>query len=129
MRSLLYSFFLLALVTGLATGCESDKRPADLLTEEQMVPILKDMQIAYAGVDNTVRNPASRPLRYEEMNKLVLEKHGMGKEQFFSSYQWYEQHPELMDTIYQQVITQLSIDIVPLQNKQKRRPGGVPEAN
>ena len=76
-----------------------------------------------------LRNPASRPKRYEEMNKLVLVKHGIEKENFYDSYRWYEQHPELMDTIYQQVITQLSIDIVPLQNKQKRRPGGVPEAN
>ncbi|HHG85565.1 MAG TPA: DUF4296 domain-containing protein, partial [Bacteroidetes bacterium] len=88
-----------------------------------------DMQIAYAGVDNTVRNPAHRADMYEEMNQLILLKHDMDKELFFDSYSWYEAHPVLLDTIFQRIITQLNIDIVPLQNKQQKRPkAGVPEA-
>lgn len=112
------------------SSCGENEEPSGLLTEEQMVPLLKDMQIAYAGVDNTVRNPGSRPARYREMNKLILVKHGVDRDQFYDSYEYYERHPVKMDTIYQRVITQLSIDLVPLQNKRDlRRPGGVPEAN
>ena len=122
--SLLIVFSLLVF-----SNCGETDQPSGLLSEEQMVPLLKDMQIAYAGVDNTVRNPGSRPGRYKEMNKLILLKHGVEKDQFYDSYEFYERHPAMMDTIYQRVITQLSIDLVPLQNKRNlRKPGGVPEA-
>lgn len=127
-----YRFVSLLIVVFLAvfSSCGENDQPSSLLSEEQMVPLLKDMQIAYAGVDNTVRNPGSRPGRYKEMNKLILLKHGVEKEQFYNSYEYYERHPVMMDTIYQRVITELSIDLVPLQNKRNlRKPGGVPKAN
>ena len=129
MRKLLHSMLIILVFLGVLSGCAEDDRPETVLTEEQMVPILKDMQIAYAGVDNTVRNPAHRADMYEEMNQLILLKHDMDKELFFDSYSWYEAHPVLLDTIFQRIITQLNIDIVPLQNKQQKRPkAGVPEA-
>lgn len=99
------------------------------MSEEQIVPILKDMQIAYAGVDQTIKNPRHRPKKYQEMNRMILDKHGIEKARFYDSYSWYQQRPMLMDTIYQRVITELNVEIVPLQNKKSKRPKGrVPEA-
>jgi hypothetical protein len=130
MRKFRYISLLIIVSVAVYSSCGESSGPSGLLTEEQMVPVLKDMQIAYAGVDNTVRNPGSRPSRYKEMNKLVLLKHDVDKELFYNSYEYYKRRPIMMDTIYQRVITQLSIDLVPLQNKRNlRRPGGVPEAN
>lgn len=109
-------------------GCGAEELPKALISEDDIIPVLKDLQIAYAGVDQTVRNPKHRPAKYQEMNELVLQKYEMDNGEFFDSYKWYQSHPEILDSIYQRVITELNIEIVPLQNKQKsRRKGGGPE--
>lgn len=120
--------FLFVLLAGSLVACESD-RPEGLLSEQEMVPIVKDLQVAYAGVDATIRNPKNRPEKYQEMNALILEKHQVEKDLFYTSFEYYQKHPALMDSIYQRVISDLSAEIIPLQNPQKKRPkGGLPEA-
>lgn len=122
------AFFIFVFLAGFLVACEGD-RPDGLLSEEEMVPIVMDLQIAYAGVDATIRNPKNRPEKYKELNALILEKHQINKDRFYGSFEYYQQHPALMDTIYQKVIDQLSADIIPLQNPEKKRPKGrVPEA-
>lgn len=86
------------------------------MPEEEIVPVLKDLEIAYAGVDQTVKDPRERQEKYQEMNGIVLRKHNVDKDQFYTSYQWYERQPELLDSIFKLVIIQLNHDLVPLQN-------------
>lgn len=122
------SLSLMALLAFVLLACGSD-RPEGLLSEEEMIPIVKDLQIAYAGVDASIRNPKNRPEKYQEMNALILEKHKVKKDVFYASFEYYQEHPALMDTIYQHVINELSVDIIPLQNPQQKRPAaGLPEA-
>ncbi|MEM7040834.1 MAG: DUF4296 domain-containing protein [Bacteroidota bacterium] len=121
-KSPTYLAVLLSLLMGLSLqSCGDESRPDSLMSETEMVPVLKDLQIAYAGVDQTVRNPKQRPRKYQEMNELIMEKHGINKDLFFESYVWYQEHPALMDSLYQEVITALNIDMVPLQNKQRSK--------
>lgn len=122
-------FFSFALLFALLlTACGSESVPDGILLEEEMVPVLKDLQIAYAGVDQTVKNPRQRPMKYEEMNQIVLKKYKLSQTQFFDSYQWYQTRPELMDTIFQRVINQLNQELVEIQNQRSNRPaGGLPE--
>lgn len=100
----------------LMASCSEDARPSHVLSEDQMIPVLKELEIAYAGVDQTIKDPKQRPAKYEEMNSLVLKKNKMEKAEFYDSYRWYEAHPVLLDTILKQVVLELNKDILNLQD-------------
>ncbi|MFM2376877.1 MAG: hypothetical protein RLZZ165_1974 [Bacteroidota bacterium] len=88
-------------------GCGSETKPDHLLPVDQMVPVLKELEIAYVGVDQTTRDPKQRIRKYEEMNRLVLQRAKIDQSQFSASYQWYESQPELLDTIFKLVVLEL----------------------
>ncbi|MBK9448253.1 MAG: DUF4296 domain-containing protein [Bacteroidetes bacterium] len=95
-----------------------------------MVPVLKELEIAYAGVDQTVKDPKQRAAKYEEMNSLVLKKNNLEKKQFFDSYKWYEAHPVLLDTILKQVVLELNADLINLEQGGNVKPQNLaPAAN
>ncbi len=122
MRSLRDVWKILMLVASLfAFGCESGI-PDGILEVEAMIPIVKDLQIAYAGVDATITNPELRPEKYEEMNTLILAKHQVGKDQFFGSFTYYEENPVLMDSIFKNVVEQINQDILDLDKKGGQKP-------
>jgi hypothetical protein len=109
--------FLVAVMAVLVVvfGCETDDRPEEILTIEQMVPVLTELEIAYAGVDQTIKDPKERTKKYEEMNSLVLKKNKLEKGQFYDSYKWYEQRPILLDTLLKLVVQELSMDLQELE--------------
>ena len=118
MNRLSQYFLSIAICLALA-ACGAQEKDPNLLSEVEMVPILADMQIAYAGVDNTVRNPKLRATKYEEMNQLVLKKHNMDRDKFYSSYEYYQSQPVLMDTIYQQIIVALNAEMSKVQAERR----------
>jgi hypothetical protein len=124
-RNVLLIYVAIVLIV---TACSSEAGSPDVLTQEQMVPVLADLEIAYAGVDYTVKDPRLRVKKYQEMNAIVLKKHGMDSEVFYSSYQWYESNPALLDTIFKQVVGQLNADLANLEQGVNAQPRGkVPE--
>lgn len=106
----------------LVAACSAEGPPEGILTQEQMVPVLADLEVVYAGVDQTVKDPRERVKKYEEMNTLILKKHNLNHEQFYSSYQWYEANPVMLDTIFKQVVTRLNDDLTKLQNEEAAKP-------
>lgn len=76
-----------------------------------MVPVMKDLQIAYSGVDQTIKDPKERTRKYEEMNSFVMQKNEMNRQQFYDSYHWYEAHPVLLDSILKLVVRGISEDL------------------
>ena len=105
-RTLAMALPLLACLLLAACG---DGRPADVLSEREMVPVLKDLHIGYAGVDLTV-GERERATRYQEVSKTVLDKYNLDKATFDRSMEYYQQRPVLMDTIYVQVIDALNME-------------------
>jgi hypothetical protein len=126
-----HHFFLIYCIIALVvTACSGEGRPANVLDQEKMVPVLADLEIVYAGIDQTVQDPKNRVAKYEEMNGLVLKKHNIDQEQFYLSYQWYEANPSLLDTIFKQVASKLNDDLNALQAGESGKPRGkVPELN
>jgi hypothetical protein len=110
----------------LVLGCETDEKPSNVLSIPEMVPVLKELEIAYSGVDQTVKDPKERAKKYEEMNSLVLKKNKLEKHQFYDSYKWYEARPILLDTLLKQVVHELSMDLQELEGGggQAPQPGG-----
>jgi hypothetical protein len=81
--------------------------PAGILKKEQLVPILADVHIAQAA---SVMNAASDSTRYSlsELMKYIFKIHNTTQAQYDSSVGFYTHHPEIMEQIYDSVITELS---------------------
>lgn len=105
MKHLLFVIILLSLF-----GCHGskDEKPADLIPEEQMIDILTDIHVADAIVDNKYgQQKADLPLT-NALYSQIYKNHKITAGRYKSSYKYYEGHPELMDKMYTQVITELS---------------------
>ena len=114
------SFVILVMVFTVS-GCGGGI-PSGILEIDTMIPIVKDLQIAYAGVDATIQDPSKRPVKYEEMNTLILAKHQVNKETFFDSFSFYQENPVLMDSIFKNVVDQLNQEIVQMDNNGGQKP-------
>lgn len=122
------TFVVMILVSGMLVSC-GEKKPEGILSKREIIPVMKDMQIAYAGIDATVKNDLARPKRYAEMNAQILKKYKVNKEVFYKSYKYYQSRPVMMDSIYTKIIEMLNEEMVPLQQKQRRNKANkVPEA-
>jgi len=112
-----YYFFFLLLP--LLCACGNLGAPDSLLTPEEIVPILRDIHIVDAGVDKTntplMKRKKQRAALYDE----VLVKHDINRETFYNSYQFYIEHPVLMDSIYSRVIDSLNAVLTIEQSRQK----------
>jgi Domain of unknown function (DUF4296) len=121
------SFALSLLLAVALVACGADDRPDFLMPQEKIVPILKEMQIAYAGIDITVHDEALKQKQYSEMNALILDRFNVNADTFFLSYDYYQSHPEILDSIYMRVIEELNLEMMPLQKKTNQPKGRVLE--
>ena len=81
--------------------------PSTVLPPAQMCSVLTDLHIVQASV---VVKPVGDSLKpsWPDFAPVVLARHHTTQAQFDSSLAWYAYHPELLDSIYKQVITELS---------------------
>jgi hypothetical protein len=81
--------------------------PATVLPPERMCSVLTDLHIVQASA---IVHPVGDSLKpsWPDFAPVVLERHRTTQAQFDSSLKWYAYHPELLDSIYKQVITELS---------------------
>lgn len=105
MKRLLFGI-LLCLLSGCRQGV--DKIPANAIPEEKMVMIMADLQIADALVDNRSAPMTTNVPLTNALYKQILHNYGVQPGQFKLTYKYYENHPELMDQLYVQVITEIS---------------------
>ncbi len=82
--------------------------PEGILSKEKMIEILVDVHLAESSGD-------SHGFTMMQSNKLVatkyesvMRKHGTTFLQFKTSFDYYMQHPEKFDEVYQEVVNQLT---------------------
>lgn len=90
-----------------------------LLPEETMVHILKDMHIAHAGVDQTTNSVKKRPEKYRDFNRMILDDYEIDRDTFWTTYKYYQYHPQMMDSLYVLVIEELNVELAPLQQRDR----------
>ena len=95
----------------------SQERPVLIIPEEKMISILKEMHIAHAGIDQTIRKKEEARDKALEFNRFILEKYKVTPEVFYQSYNYYQDHPLLLDSMYVQIIAQINADLPPLQQR------------
>jgi hypothetical protein len=111
-------FIFLAL---LAASCNSifSSKPSGTLSEEQMTDLLVDIHLTEA----TLRIANDSLARLNDTNDLriryaeVFRKHDVKPDEFNRSLTYYLEHIEILDKIYSEVISRLSIMEADLQQK------------
>ena len=86
---------------------EEPLRPADLLTKEQLVPIIADLHVLEARVEGSRLLPDSSRALYLAQQKSMLLKRGVTGSAFQRSYRYYSIHGKDLDEIYGAVIDTL----------------------
>lgn len=98
---------LLLLLSGCTNDQEQvDKIPENVLSEEDMVDVMVDLQLAESYVRNNRHNVDSiQPAAF--YNK-VWQDHHTSKEQVKESFLYYTTKPALMEQFYEEVINRLT---------------------
>jgi len=99
-------FFILFLFS---ISCTNNKTiPSDILPEDSLVKIIVDMHLG----DAILLQPKVQSLPYvinkQEFYFFILKKHSLTKETFEKNMNYYVDHPEEYDLIYEKVIEELS---------------------
>jgi hypothetical protein len=122
-RSLLI-ICLLLLLGACRQGDVINQIPSDVLTREQMIPLLVDIHLTEASLKLNQSNikPGEIKLYYSSAYTPIFKKHKTSPKQFEQSIQWYTKHIDQLDEIYTEVITRLSKLETQLKSKPKVTP-------
>lgn len=99
-------------------GCKTDAPP---LSMKQMSSILLDLHLAEAYAHHLPKDSMHRGLKNEDtllyFNAQILKDHKTTQNELQTSLAWYQSRPELLDSIYEQVMNELSVRESKLQQK------------
>lgn len=89
-------------------SCSDNKNP-DVLSKNEMTDVLIDMHIAEAKVNTIGLNADSTEILYNIMEKRILEEHGISKEQYLQSYNYYLRNMDQLESLYGMLVDSLSL--------------------
>ncbi|MBW8050195.1 MAG: DUF4296 domain-containing protein [Cytophagales bacterium] len=104
------------LITLLVFACvQQEEPPANIISKEQMINILVDIHIAEAMVDEAHLSKDSSIAIFKDL--AIFKKHGIEKENFDESYNYYLRNINILDDIYTAVVDSLSVRNALLKRK------------
>ena len=81
--------FLIAGLLGLA-ACSGSEVPGDLLTMEEIEPILMEFQLAESGISQKTISLEDRSNLRDDYYDEILKKYEVDRDRFYESYQYFE---------------------------------------
>ncbi len=100
------AFFLLLLVScNSGTDISSSK---EKLSKEKMVEVLLDVHLAEASFTVIARNKKDDQSEIKNEYALLFKKHEVQAEDFFSTYNFYIEHPALLDSVYGELVSRIT---------------------
>lgn len=101
---------LAALLLLLLMGCSTDmpKVPADVIAPEKMVLIMADVHLADAIAETKAQQGANEQQVSEQLYVSIFKNYDISRETFNHSLRFYEQSPEWMNKMYEEVQTAIS---------------------
>jgi hypothetical protein len=125
-RKISLLFFLITLFSCYHENKEVISEPHKLLSKEQMVDILTDLQLSEGIL--TYRRIEKLPVKNygESLYSKVIEEHHLTREQLQENIDYYNNNPKVMEKIYDEVLarlnkmqTELSLQAAKLDSIQK----------
>jgi len=92
-----------------AVSCSSERPPDDVMDEGAMTNYLIDLHIAEAAVQNLRLKGDSAKTVFEIKEKQLLKKHHVTDSVFINSYNYYLDHPIMLEEIYSAVVDSISL--------------------
>lgn len=111
LRKIIFFFFLsIIVIYGCAPKHEIDKKkvPAELIQPREMIGILTDIQLTEATLKELRRSGENPDDFYKDYYEKIFKKHNVTKEEYDKSMTFYEDNLDLLQEIYEEVITNLS---------------------
>ncbi len=81
--------------------------PDDVLKQKEMTAILTDVHIAQSAIGNAITTDSSKYTMADYL-EYILADHQTTKKEFTASLKFYSDHPEMLQAVYDSVITGLS---------------------
>ena len=103
--------FLLLILAGFFACRQPTKEqatPEDILPKEKMGNILIDIHLAELSIQVVSSPEDSLKKAISHYYDTIFKIHHITDEDFFKSFNYYLQHPDLMDEIYQEMIIEMS---------------------
>ena len=104
---------IIILLLGLLLACSnSDKKikiPEGIIPPEEMAQIFRDIHLTDALLSRKRFRINTDFTDINSYYKDIYEKHGYSRAYFDSSLKFYTDHPYVLDAMYEQVLTELSI--------------------
>lgn len=104
MKSLLH-LMLAALLVVSAVSCV--RRPKGVLSDQEMAPVVADLQLADAYLQTNVE-AKSDPEARERLIEYVVRKHGLSREEFDSTMAWYGRNVDDYRNLFKKVDKELA---------------------
>ena len=119
-KGLAVNTLLAASICFLLFAC-GDPTPSNLLSQEEMVLILREFHLAQAIVEKENVDLDIRKAKNSQVYDLILDQYGQDRETFYESYAYYLSQPHLMDSIYTRIIDQYNHKLPEEQEKKFRK--------
>ena len=81
--------------------------PEKILKQKEMSSILTDIHIAQSAVNNKIVTD-SMNYTFNDYLNYILKQRKIKKEEFLSSLKFYSEHPDILQEVYDSVLTSLS---------------------
>ncbi|MBD2769995.1 DUF4296 domain-containing protein [Hymenobacter sp. BT664] len=120
-----YLGLLLAPLLLVVPACERPEeppQPEELLPKEKMIPILADLQVLEARVENSHLRPDSAQALFQAQQKSLFWQQSITDSAFHRSYRYYGMHGKDLEEIYQVVIDTLNQRAAKLEYYSKPNP-------
>jgi hypothetical protein len=104
-RTLIYFLFLSACISCRKKEVKVANKPDWVIDEKKMVDIITDLRIVDAA---TYANSNQPPRDKAKDWAFVMKKHHVVDSVFRNSHDYYAEHPEVAEKIYEQVIDRIS---------------------
>jgi len=105
-----FFFFLFFLFLSCSPSTENavGNMPTEIIQPDSLVIILTQIHIAEAILHELKTDTKHKEKTAQNYYSEIFAKHGITLDQYEKSIEYYQQHPEIYQDIYEEVITQLS---------------------
>ena len=100
--------FLFIIFFGCISSENKNKRPPEILSEEVIIPILRDIHFAESAVQSNKLHKDSADHQLAIYYTRIFKIHDVSKEQFLNSFHYYNEHPDELSKIYEELLNEMS---------------------
>jgi hypothetical protein len=90
-------------------GCRKEEKPASVLNREQLAGLMVQLYLAEAKLNGYSISKDSAAKLFIPFEEKLLKQYGLTSAQLHQTYQYYFDHPEELEKVYEVVIDSLSL--------------------